>query len=257
MESGKYNINDKCGIKTYTLPFKLRKKMALAPERCTELVKHIKKAKAFLKKQGLATTNPEKLLTGELERPVSRDITSMTANMEAEKQRLMDELAGDKTIQYIKKIEEERDYYRKQAMDQTTTSNTMKASLEAARRHIHKLETARPKSGANGSKRWEYSMQSDRYSTLGSPKPLSISELNVKQKGYVEPAYSSPVQNSPAMRASSSYGSKVSTSYGPKAHSRSLATTYARNSPMVKAGRKAMGEYDQASPHNVKFFNFN
>jgi len=266
MESGQYDITDQCGIKTYSIPKKLRSQMALAPERCKEISKYIRKARNFLKKQGLSATNPERLFTGDKKRPTSKGADRVdgeaTIRIEAAKQQMLDDLASNKTVQYIKRIEEERDYYKKQAHDQTSMSSTMKSSLEAARRQIGRLEDrlARGvKSPSNGTKpRWEYSMQSERYSSLGSPMTIAQSEYYVRRKGHVDAGYSSPVANSPSMKASSTYGLKRNTSYGPKQHKRAMKTTYSRNtSIMLKTGAEAMGESSPYSNNSkIKFFNF-
>mmetsp|Transcript_1820 Transcript_1820/g.2501 ORF Transcript_1820/g.2501 Transcript_1820/m.2501 type:complete len:970 (-) Transcript_1820:160-3069(-) len=145
MESGMYDIRDKSGIKTFLLPSSLRAKMMLVPQKCKNLRRCIKIGQAFLDKHDLPMAPPESLFGKQKKpdpipsKPGEAKIPSVAVGqiaqiVQKEKQRLMNELSSDRTVQYIKKIETERDYYLKQMNNLTAKSNSMLNSLKAARR---------------------------------------------------------------------------------------------------------------------------
>ncbi len=261
METGKYAITQKSGIKGYKIPAALRGKMSLAPERCTQLAKEIRKARKFMKRNNIRETESD-LFTGTETKGISSDMLMATQRMEAERKKLLDELASDKTVMYIKRLEDERDHYHRQLLESTKTQNSMRVSLKAANRLLARVQS--PKAKLRGGPRspsatgdWGYSMNK-QYSTLGSPMALSKSELQYKQRGKTERLYSSPISGSAAMRPTSSYGLKSRTGFAPTLHSQNISratTSYSRSRGGV-GSRPRTRRSGPSSPQRARQFGF-
>jgi len=195
-----------------------------------------------------------------------QELTNATQQIESQKKKLLDELASDKTVRYIKRIEDENLHYQKELHAVTQRANSMAVSLNSANRLLAKLNT-KPQTPKrpHTAKFWDYS-KSERYSTLGTPMSINVAEFHAKRKGHTDRLYSSPVSGSKAMRPSSSYGSKASTThFATRNHDNQLhhikraSTSYGsrrgtrRNMAAKRLAMDAMGGLDDPRSHQTDF----
>uniref|UniRef100_A0A7S0ECQ6 Kinesin motor domain-containing protein n=1 Tax=Hanusia phi TaxID=3032 RepID=A0A7S0ECQ6_9CRYP len=168
-EKGLYPVYEKSGIKAVQIPNK-DKPQLMSPEVLRDLSKYRKRADDFIKSHptglsisfpdknpaGTAAADPVASPTGEGDEHVNRlrqEVSSLKEKLAATErksaqtvdeiraqveQQVLSDLADHPTVEYIKQIEDERNYYREQLQEEVRRCKDLRIALDSKQRVIEK-----------------------------------------------------------------------------------------------------------------------
>jgi hypothetical protein len=158
MDAGVYEVHEKCGVRRFALPEAERRALALDPSRCRSLRAQIARVTELMRRQGVRAP-PLPLSETLLREPANErkrrllqpeDKGRGRGDGEGEcgggdgggggdvdgdaRAKLVRELASDATVAHLRRLESERDHYRRELAREARRARDLQVALEAQKR---------------------------------------------------------------------------------------------------------------------------
>eukprot|EP00462_Mataza_sp_D1_P009407 CAMPEP_0175163216 /NCGR_PEP_ID=MMETSP0087-20121206/25620_1 /TAXON_ID=136419 /ORGANISM="Unknown Unknown, Strain D1" /LENGTH=766 /DNA_ID=CAMNT_0016451883 /DNA_START=323 /DNA_END=2623 /DNA_ORIENTATION=+ len=134
IDEGRYPVTEKYGIARFDINEISRKLVGTEMTRVSKLNIEIKKLDQLLKRaappQGALQATDDSLKLD-----VLQDLQKL-------KKQLLEELASDQTVQYIRQVEDERDHYKQKLLRETKKRHSLRIAHESQNRVLHQMSVS-------------------------------------------------------------------------------------------------------------------